>query len=81
MMAKAWIRLGTCTTCVSLTAAKQAYIGPVTLGSAVANFTTAKAPNVVAGDSRVSLLTTLIASVGLPFILHTNLQWAYMQCG
>ena len=68
-------------TCVSHTAAKQAYIGPLTLGSMVANFTTAKALNVTAGDGGVSLLTTLIASVGLPFVLHSNLQRAYVLCG
>ena len=52
------------------TAAVQAYIGPITLGTAVANFATAEAPNVAAGDSTVPLLSTLVTSVGLAFVLN-----------
>ena len=57
---------------MSHTAAVQEYIGPVTLSSAVANFATAEAPNVAAGDGGVTLLTTLVVSIGLAIILYTH---------
>ena len=59
-------------TSVHVTAAVQASFWPVTLCMAVANFATAVAPYVAVSNDGVTLLTTLVASVGLAFILDTE---------
>ena len=71
--AEAWKHLRTGVASKSRTAVVQAYTGPVTLDMAVANFATAKAPNVMASDGGVTLVATLVAIVWLAIISDTHL--------
>ena len=79
MTAEARKRLRTSCTSVSCTASIQAYFGAVTLGSAVAIFATAIAPNVAAGDGGVTMLSSLVTGVWLAFIFYSKLQRTYVQ--